>query len=157
MSNLRQAFSEPEVHLLTKFDTWMATARPQDEDAMIEAFLAWREEKSRAQNLADYRAGMDAPFINRMTNICRAVIKHGSLTQAEFYSRQRHRRISWPRQLAVYLILKRLRVSTTIVARFFKIDHTTVISSRKAAERNIWNHAWMRALHDAVVAELDGQ
>ena len=72
-----------------------------------------------------------------MAEIVKAVAKHYRITEAEIYGRTKPVRIARARQVAMYLIRTKLKLSYPRIGKFMGRDHTTVLSGRRAVARRI--------------------
>ena len=95
---------------------------------------------------------------NGITAIQEAVAQFYGLTRRDLLSRNRHREITFPRQVAMYLCRRlRAQASTNLIAKMFKgLDHTSVMyASDKIRDQLVWD----RELQDEVehiIAILNG-
>lgn len=96
----------------------------------------------------------------RMSEIARAVCDHYGLTQIDFYSDRRARKVSRPRQVAMWIARQMTIRSLPEIARFLRRgDHTTVIHGIRTIEGLIDKdedlvadiHAIRRRIHSRVM------
>jgi len=66
--------------------------------------------------------------------VLRAVSTHFGVSQAELVSRDRHKRVTLARHVAMYLCRRRLEASFPDVGRAFNRDHTTVMCAVRRIE-----------------------
>jgi chromosomal replication initiator protein len=72
-----------------------------------------------------------------VSEIIRAVADHFGLTVGDILSQRRERRISRPRQIAMYLARENSGKSTTQLGREFERDHTTVVYATQVIAKEI--------------------
>ena len=74
-----------------------------------------------------FGVGWQPAPVKRMADIAAEVAQANGLTLAELKSRNRAQRIAWPRQEAMAKIQQTGRYTLTQIARYFGLDHTTVL------------------------------
>ena len=88
------------------------------------------------------------PPPRKLADILRATCRVFSITMSELTGQQRHRTVSVPRHIAMWLATKHTEMSLPQIARHFnKRDHTTVMYARRKIE-------WLRLSDPAVGAAI---
>ena len=78
------------------------------------------------------RHPLDAPPVRVMlVDLMRAASEHFGVAESEIRSRSRGARVVAPRHAIVHLALTRFEFSSAEVGRFFRRDHTTMLSANK--------------------------
>lgn len=84
------------------------------------------------------------------------VCKDYGITFSDMISARRSVKISFPRQVAVYLCTKLTGQSLSQISRQFGRDHTTAIHASRKIERLLANDPELRARVDAIAESLGG-
>lgn len=85
-----------------------------------------------------------------------SVCKDYGITVDDMISERRSVRVSFPRQVAVYLCTKLTGQSLSQISRQFGRDHTTAIHASRKIERLLANDPELRARVDAIAESLGG-
>ncbi len=88
-------------------------------------------------------------------DVIRSVAEHFGLRAAELKGRRRHRAISRPRQIAMWLCRKVLAKSYPEIGRDFAKDHSTVISACRKVDELIEIDATVRTAIDVLSKRFD--
>jgi len=100
-------------------------------------------------------ASLGVAKISSMEKVCDLVIRHSGVNERAFKSGSHIKAIAQPRQLAMFLIVKRDIASITETGKFLNREHGSVNYAIKRIVERLETDADLRALHDSIVAQLD--
>jgi len=100
----------------------------------------------------------DNPHTITLAYIVDIVADHYGLTPQEIYSKNRSRKIAYPRQIAIYLCRKFLSMSLTDIGRSIgDRDHSTVIHSCRTIEDDLKDDISLQNTIDVLTKKINPQ
>lgn len=88
----------------------------------------------------------------RIGDIEAAVCLRFSLQPERLKSCDRHRKVAWPRQIAMYLTRELTGASLPMIGRHFGRDHTTVLHACRAVTRRLSDPSFHAKVQDIIGA-----
>lgn len=82
---------------------------------------------------------MDHTTTVRLMDVVRAVSVESGIKVSELMGLHRRRRVSWPRQVAMFVIHCHCHCTLSQIGRFFRRDHTTVMHAIQVMHKRLQN------------------
>jgi len=95
----------------------------------------------------------EAPVVD-IENIKKSVAKHFKIDMKDFTSKKKNHSISWPRQIAMYLVNELTDFSLPEIGRAFNRDHSTVVHARDQIKKEIQENPFFAAEINQVIADI---